>query len=112
MSNVHAQTEAPSAVAFDSPETSIHRLRVLKFGSSVLSRPEDAATLASEIYAHVRHGRKVVAVVSALAGETDRLLRDAPAPPPPSAAAGSASVPRGPPPPRRNAQRDRGTVEG
>lgn len=50
---------------------------VLKFGSSVLTSPADAPAVASEIYAHVRAGRKVVAVVSALAGETDRLLGEA-----------------------------------
>ena len=33
--------------------------------------------MASEVYAHVRAGRKVVAVVSALAGQTDQLLADA-----------------------------------
>lgn len=50
---------------------------VLKFGSSVLRSAEDAPRVASEIYRHVREGRKVVAVVSALAGETDRLIAEA-----------------------------------
>lgn len=50
---------------------------VLKFGSSVLKSPADAPAVASEIYSHVRRGRKVVAVVSALAGETDKLLSEA-----------------------------------
>lgn len=50
---------------------------VMKFGSSVLSGPADAPTVASDIYAEVRRGRRVVAVVSAFAGETDRLLAEA-----------------------------------
>jgi homoserine dehydrogenase len=50
---------------------------VMKFGSSVLSGPSDAPAVASDIYAEVRHGRRVVAVVSAFAGETDRLLAEA-----------------------------------
>lgn len=50
---------------------------VLKFGSSVLRNPADAPAVASEIYDHVRRGRKVVAVVSALAGQTDKLLSEA-----------------------------------
>jgi len=51
-----------------------HRLCVLKFGSSVLERQEDYRTAAQEVYRHVRDGEKIVAVVSALAGETDFLL--------------------------------------
>lgn len=50
---------------------------VMKFGSSVLSGPADAPAVASDIYAEVRRGRRVVAVVSAFAGETDRLLDEA-----------------------------------
>ena len=53
------------------------RLVVMKFGSSVLVDPADAPKVASDIYAEVRRGRRVVAVVSALAGETDRLLGEA-----------------------------------
>lgn len=49
-------------------------LCVLKFGSSVLERVEDYRTVAQEVYRHIRDGEKIVAVVSALAGETDRLL--------------------------------------
>lgn len=49
-------------------------LCVLKFGSSVLEREEDYPKVAQEIYRHVRDGEKVVAVVSALAGQTDALL--------------------------------------
>ena len=50
------------------------RLCVLKFGSSVLETESDYAAVANECYRHVREGEKVVAVVSALAGETDALL--------------------------------------
>lgn len=50
------------------------RLCVLKFGSSVLRVEGDYAAAALEVYRHVRDGEKVVAVVSALAGETDALL--------------------------------------
>lgn len=50
---------------------------VMKFGSSVLASPADAPAVASDIYAQVRQGRRVVAVVSAFAGETDRLLAEA-----------------------------------
>jgi homoserine dehydrogenase len=53
------------------------RLCVLKFGSSVLEREEDYPRVVHEIYRHVRDGEKVVAVVSALAGETDGLLGQA-----------------------------------
>ena len=50
---------------------------VLKFGSSILRTQSDTPAVASEIYGHVRAGRKVVAVVSAFGGQTDRLLADA-----------------------------------
>ena len=50
------------------------RLCVLKFGSSVLASEQDYAAAAIEVYRHVRDGEKVVAVVSALHGETDALL--------------------------------------
>jgi homoserine dehydrogenase len=63
------------------------RLCVLKFGSSVIEYEHDYSRVVQEIYRHVRDGEKVVAVVSALAGETDALLAQAervggdPAPP-------------------------------
>lgn len=50
---------------------------IMKFGSSVLVSPADAPKVASDIYAEVRRGRRVIAVVSAFAGETDRLLSEA-----------------------------------
>lgn len=58
-------------------EVAAKRLCVLKFGSSVLELEEDYPRVVQEIYRHVRDGEKVVAVVSALAGETDRLLEQA-----------------------------------
>src|SRR4051812_24865780 len=54
-----------------------NRLCVLKFGSSVLGTEADYPEVALEIYRHVREGEKVVAVVSALAGQTDALLDQA-----------------------------------
>ena len=50
---------------------------VLKFGSSILRSPAEAPLVASAVYGHVRAGRKVVAVVSAFGGATDRLLGEA-----------------------------------
>lgn len=52
-------------------------LHVLKFGSSVLRDVEDLAVVAGEIYRQRRGGAQVIAVVSALAGETDRLFAEA-----------------------------------
>lgn len=46
---------------------------VLKFGSSVLRTPADLPWAVQEIYAHRRHGARVIAVVSAFAGVTDAL---------------------------------------
>jgi homoserine dehydrogenase len=47
---------------------------VLKFGSSVLRSAADLPSVVSEIYRHVRRGEHVVAVISAFAGVTDRIL--------------------------------------
>lgn len=49
-------------------------LSVLKFGSSVLGCEEDLSIAVTEIYRELRKGHRVVAVVSAFAGATDRLL--------------------------------------
>jgi homoserine dehydrogenase len=49
-------------------------LSVLKFGSSVLPVTRAAAEAVHEIYRELRAGRRVVAVVSAVGGATDRLL--------------------------------------
>jgi len=49
-------------------------LRILKFGSSVLERPEDYRAVAVEVRTEIEKGNKVVAVVSAMGGTTDELL--------------------------------------
>ncbi|MBJ7484473.1 homoserine dehydrogenase [Brevundimonas sp.] len=61
----------------DKPKSDAAEVVVLKFGSSILRTQADAPAVASEVYGHVRAGRKVVAVVSAFGGHTDRLLADA-----------------------------------
>lgn len=48
---------------------------VLKFGSSVFVNSQCMPVAVKEISRHIERGEKVVAVVSALAGETDRLFR-------------------------------------
>lgn len=50
---------------------------VLKFGSSVLDPRDGLADCVQEIYREVRTGRRVVAVVSAFPGVTDRLFATA-----------------------------------
>jgi homoserine dehydrogenase len=50
---------------------------VLKFGSSVLRTPASLPIAVAEIYRHYRRGRRVIAVVSAFEGVTDRLLEAA-----------------------------------
>ena len=67
------QTDARNALPAESMPQG-RRLCVLKFGSSVLKSTDDYARAAHEIYRHTRAGEKVVAVVSALAGETDALF--------------------------------------
>lgn len=52
-------------------------LYVLKFGSSLLRSTDDLPRVAGEIYRQRRAGRRIIAVVSALEGETDRLLGEA-----------------------------------
>jgi len=51
-----------------------HKIIVLKFGSSVLRTANDLPDAIHEIYRWIRKQYRVVAVVSALSGETDRLL--------------------------------------
>jgi homoserine dehydrogenase len=53
------------------------KVSVLKFGSSVLAGPRDLERAVHEVYRERRAGRAVVAVVSAFAGRTERLLRQA-----------------------------------
>ena len=50
------------------------KIIVLKFGSSVLQSRSDLPQAVHEIYRWIRRQYRVVAVVSAFAGETDRLL--------------------------------------
>lgn len=55
-----------------------HRaIHVYKFGSSVLRDADDLTTVVHEIYRSVRDGCRVVAVVSAMGQDTDRLLASA-----------------------------------
>src|SRR5271165_6234336 len=65
--------DAPSDASSDGPGDVV----VLKFGSSVLKSRDHVPNVVSEIYAHVRHGQRVVAVVSAFQGMTDQLLAQA-----------------------------------
>lgn len=51
-------------------------LLVLKFGSSVLRDVDDLPRVAGEIYRQRRKGFRIIAVVSALEGETDRLFAE------------------------------------
>lgn len=50
---------------------------VLKFGGSVLTNEDALARVLSEIYRYTRNAHKLVVVVSAFQGETDKLLRHA-----------------------------------
>lgn len=56
-------------------EASAAPVVVLKFGHSVLQSVEHVPVACSEIYRHLREGKKVVAVVSAIGNETSELLR-------------------------------------
>jgi homoserine dehydrogenase len=53
------------------------KIEVLKFGSSVLRTPEELPVAVDEIYRHWRAGCRVLAVVSAFEGVTDRLFKEA-----------------------------------
>jgi homoserine dehydrogenase len=52
-------------------------IEVLKFGSSVLRTPADLPIAVDEIYRRWRSGSRILAVVSAFEGVTDRLIEDA-----------------------------------
>ena len=52
----------------------LNDLIVVKFGGSCLSTPEDILTAAKKIAVEVAKGRRIVVVVSALKGDTDKLL--------------------------------------
>ncbi len=61
----------------DEPVSATSGPIVLKFGSSVLQDVSNLKDVVTEIYRYTRLGRKVVAVVSAFAGETDKLYAEA-----------------------------------
>jgi homoserine dehydrogenase len=63
----------PTHLASATPSPTI----VLKFGSSVLTHEQEVWSVVNEIQREVRRGRRVVAVVSALWGVTDRLIAEA-----------------------------------
>lgn len=52
-------------------------IQVLKFGSSVLPSAEQLHIAVHEIYRHLRQGKRVIAVTSAIGDTTDRLLHQA-----------------------------------
>lgn len=58
-------------------QKSAEQIVVLKFGGSVLREDRDVASVVDEIYRWVRGGHKVVAVVSAIEGQTDALIERA-----------------------------------
>ena len=64
-------------IAASSPPQAAAKPFVVKFGSSVLRSVADLPRVAGEIYRLRRAGVPVVVVVSALAGETDRLFAEA-----------------------------------
>jgi homoserine dehydrogenase len=59
------------------PPFDVSNIHVLKFGSSVLTKVEDMIRVATEISNQSKSGALIVAVVSALGGETNSLLGDA-----------------------------------
>ncbi|MDV3257678.1 MAG: hypothetical protein LOX97_07845 [Sphingomonas sp.] len=78
MRNLKLKFGNPGEEAFRSapPDTCRpRRLKVLKFGSSVLRTPGDLPRVVGEIYRLARQGDRVIAVVSALEGQTDALIR-------------------------------------
>jgi homoserine dehydrogenase len=75
LSVVHQQTV--EALPTGIPVGEAEPLLVLKFGSSILQTIDDLPAVAGEIYRQRRKGHRIIAVVSALAGETDRLFREA-----------------------------------
>lgn len=61
-------------VLIDGGAVTLGPVTVLKFGSSLLRDPEGFEGAACEVEREVRAGRRVIAVVSAVRGTTDRLL--------------------------------------
>lgn len=76
LSVVHPDPALPDALP-TSGAPARDPLLVLKFGSSVLKSIDDLPAVAGEIYRQRRKGYRIIAVVSALAGETDRLFSEA-----------------------------------
>ena len=62
-----------TALRFDSAAP----LAVIKLGSSVLVDPEDLLVATSAIYSRLARGMRVIAVVSAMGDDTDRLVKSA-----------------------------------
>ncbi len=56
------------------PEQASRSTAVLKFGSSVLQGPEDLPRVAGEIYRQSLTHDRLIVIVSAFQGETDRLF--------------------------------------
>jgi homoserine dehydrogenase len=69
--------DRPDTAAPPAPSSLVADLVVLKFGSSVLADRSAIPEVVTEIYRVVRDGFRVLAVVSAFEGVTDRLLADA-----------------------------------
>ncbi|MBX3376024.1 MAG: hypothetical protein KF678_03355 [Phycisphaeraceae bacterium] len=68
------RTEERSDNHSTSPATNSPTLIILKLGGSILTGDADLSLAVHEIYRHFRAGRRVIAVVSAQHGTTDRLL--------------------------------------
>lgn len=73
----HKPQPAPFAPCDPAAGPNAEPVHVLKFGSSVLRGLDDLPKVAGEIYRQCRLGRRIVAVVSALGDETDRLFEEA-----------------------------------
>lgn len=71
-----AQPGAPTPADGNGGPTG-HEIIVLKFGSSVIPSERALPGVVEEIQRHVRAGKRVVAVVSAIGGATDSLLAHA-----------------------------------
>lgn len=69
--------DAPATAAQAGAQMGAQTATVLKFGSSVLTGLEALPGVVSEIYRYARHGGPLAVVVSAFAGETDRLIDEA-----------------------------------
>ncbi len=66
-----SSSKVPQSIAHITP------FKVLKFGSSILRGPKDLPRVVAEIYRYHRKGIKIIAVVSAFNGDTDRLIEEA-----------------------------------